>query len=309
MILEVKNLIKRYGELLAVDNMNLSLRKGEILGLLGPNGAGKTTLINSIIGITSIQSGEIRIFDMDIKEKLSLIKKKIGIVPQNLALYEDLKSEENLKFFARLYGLGGAVLEKQVKEALEFTNLWERRKEYPGQFSGGMKRRLNIACSIVHQPELLILDEPTVGIDPQSRNHILESVRELNRRGTSIIYTSHYMEEVEILCSRIAIMDNGRLISEGSKSELKEFVQKEVIANIRISNPSYSIVEKLLDVNGVKEANFQGDSLVVIMDQNNCISKILNTLSEIGTEVININMEQATLEDVFLTLTGKTLRE
>ncbi|MEJ6952410.1 ABC transporter ATP-binding protein [Natronospora cellulosivora (SeqCode)] len=309
MILKVKNLIKRYGELLAVDNVNLSLREGEILGLLGPNGAGKTTLINSIIGITSIQSGDIEIFEMDIKEKLSLIKKKIGVVPQNLAIYDDLKAIENINFFARLYGLRGTTLNKKVQEALEFTNLWERRKEYPGQFSGGMKRRLNIACSIVHQPELLILDEPTVGIDPQSRNHILESVRELNRRGTSIIYTSHYMEEVEALCSRIAIMDNGRLIAEGSKAELKEYVQEEVIINIRVSNPSYSIVDNVLTLEGVKEANFQGDNLIVIMEQHNSISKLINTINDNGTDILNISMEQASMEDVFLTLTGKTLRE
>lgn len=309
MILQVKKLNKRYGEKLAIDNMNLNVQEGEILGLLGPNGAGKTTLINSIIGITSIQSEEVKLFDMDLKKNVLSIKKRLGVVPQNLALFNDLKAIENVSYFARLYGLKGKELEDRVREALEFTDLWERRKEYPGQYSGGMKRRLNIACSIVHRPELLILDEPTVGIDPQSRNHILESIRELNKQGTTIIYTSHYMEEVEAICSRVAIMDNGRLIAEGSKDELQEYVQQEEIASIVVSNPCYSIEEAVLSVSGVKEANFQGNTLTAILNQRNCITKVLNSITETGAEINSITMEQATLEDVFLTLTGKKLRD
>ena len=180
MIVEVKNLNKRYGDKLAVDNMNLNIKSGEILGLLGPNGAGKTTLINSIIGITEVQSGEINIFGKSMKLASMEIKKNIGVVPQNVAILNEFTAIENVTYFARLYGLKGKELKQSVQQALEFTNLWDRRKDYPKKYSGGMLRRLNIACSIVHKPKLIIMDEPTVGIDPQSRNHILESIKKLN---------------------------------------------------------------------------------------------------------------------------------
>lgn len=308
-ILEVKDLIKRYGNKLAVDNLSLSINKGEIIGLLGPNGAGKTTFINSIIGITKIQSGEVMIFGRDIKKDPNYIKKRIGLVPQNLALYNDMTAIENVSFFATIYGLKGSELKKRVQDALLFTNLWHRRSEYPGEYSGGMKRRLNIACSIVHKPELLFLDEPTVGIDPQSRNHILESVRKLNESGVTIIYTSHYMEEVESLCQKVVIMDNGRLIAEGSKDELKNFVQKDSIVKITVSNPYYSFVEEVSKISGVKEVDIQGSILRVIMDSNMTISKLINTIDEMGTSISKITMEEVTLEDVFLALTGKILRD
>ncbi|MFP4016178.1 MAG: ATP-binding cassette domain-containing protein [Halanaerobiales bacterium] len=302
-------MIKRYGNKLAVDNLSLSINKGEIIGLLGPNGAGKTTFINSIIGITKIQSGEVMIFGRDIKKDPNYIKKRIGLVPQNLALYNDMTAIENVSFFATIYGLKGSELKKRVQDALLFTNLWHRRSEYPGEYSGGMKRRLNIACSIVHKPELLFLDEPTVGIDPQSRNHILESVRKLNESGVTIIYTSHYMEEVESLCQKVVIMDNGRLIAEGSKDELKNFVQKDSIVKITVSNPYYSFVEEVSKISGVKEVDIQGSILRVIMDSNMTISKLINTIDEMGTSISKITMEEVTLEDVFLALTGKILRD
>lgn len=309
MIVEVKNLIKRYGEKLAVDNMNLKVNSGEILGLLGPNGAGKTTLINSIIGITQIQSGQVFIFGKDISKNSLEIKKDIGVVPQNLALYDEMTAIENVTYFAKLYGLKGEELKTRVKEALEFANLWERRKDYPKKYSGGMKRRLNIACSIVQRPKLIIMDEPTVGIDPQSRNHILESVKELNKAGATIIYTSHYMEEVEALCTRVVIMDNGKLIAEGTKEKLAEFVQQEQIAEISISDPNYSIIESVKGVYGVKESTLSGTKITVVMDKSTSISKVINAVTEKGGIITKVNMEEATLEDVFLTLTGKKLRD
>jgi ABC-2 type transport system ATP-binding protein len=309
MIVEVKNLIKRYGDKLAVDNMNLVIGKGEILGLLGPNGAGKTTLINSIIGITEIQSGEINIFGRSMKENTLEIKQRVGVVPQNIAVFNEFSTLENVTYFARLYGLKGKELKDGVKDALEFTNLWERRKESPKKYSGGMQRRLNIACSIVHKPELIIMDEPTVGIDPQSRNHILESIKKLNTMGSTIIYTSHYMEEVEELCTRVAIMDNGRLIAQGTKETLSEYVREEQIAEIEINNAGYSIIEAVKNVYGVKECSLSGMKLTVVFEKSSNISKIINTITDKGGIITKINMQEATLEDVFLALTGKTLRD
>lgn len=309
MIVQVKNLIKRYGEKLAVDNMSLTIHKGEILGLLGPNGAGKTTLINSIIGITGIQSGEINIFGKSMQENAMEIKSRIGVVPQNIALLNEFTAIENVTYFAKLYGLKGKVLRDNVRTALEFTNLWERRNEYPKKYSGGMQRRLNIACSIAHKPELIIMDEPTVGIDPQSRNHILESIKKLNEMGSTIIYTSHYMEEVEALCTRVAIMDNGRLIAEGTKDKLAEYVREEQIAELELGNAGYTITEAVKNLYGVKECTVSGSKMTVVLDKSSSISRVINAVSDKGGVITKINMEDATLEDVFLTLTGKTLRD
>lgn len=309
MILEVKNLVKRYGEKLAVDNMNLKIERGEILGLLGPNGAGKTTLINSIIGITDIQSGEINIFGKSMKHRPLDIKKNIGVVPQNLALLNEFTAMENVTYFARLYNLRGEELKAGVQEALEFTNLWERRNEFPKKYSGGMQRRLNIACSIAHKPELIIMDEPTVGIDPQSRNHILESIKKLNELGSTIIYTSHYMEEVEAICTRVVIMDNGRLIAEGTKENLAAYVREEQVADIALESANYSIVTAVKGIYGTKECTLSGNTLTVVMDKSSSISRVLNAITEKGGVIIKVNMQDATLEDVFLTLTGKTLRD
>lgn len=309
MIVDVRNLIKRYGNKVAVDNMNLGIQKGEILGLLGPNGAGKTTLINSIIGITEIQSGEVNIFGESMKSNPLEIKRRIGVVPQNIALFNEFSAIENVTYFARLYGLKGKELKDSVRQALEFTNLWERRKDSPKKYSGGMQRRLNIACSIVHKPELIIMDEPTVGIDPQSRNHILESIKKLNEMGSTIIYTSHYMEEVEAICTRVVIMDNGRLIAEGTKEKLSEFVQEDQIAEIELNNAGYSVVEAVKAIYGVKDCTLSGSVMTVVFDRNNSISKVINTVSDKGGIIKKINMQEATLEDVFLALTGKKLRD
>jgi ABC-2 type transport system ATP-binding protein len=308
-IVEIKNLIKRYGDKLAVDNVSLSIKEGEILGLLGPNGAGKTTLINSIIGITEIQSGEVFIFGENMKKRSMEIKRRIGVVPQNIAVLNDFTAVENVTYFARLYGLKGKELKESVQRALEFTNLWERRNDYPQKYSGGMQRRLNIACSIVHRPELIIMDEPTVGIDPQSRNHILESIRRLNEEGSTIIYTSHYMEEVEAICTRVVIVDNGRFIAEGTKEELSEYVREDQIIDISLSNPGYTIIEAVKNIYGVSECTLSGSLMTVVLEKSSDVSKVINTVTDKGGIITKINMEEATLEDVFLTLTGKTLRD
>ena len=309
MIVEVKDVVKRYGDKVAVDNISMTVSEGGILGLLGPNGAGKTTLINSIIGITSISSGEIKIFDSVMSQNNYDVKKNIGVVPQNLAIYNEFKAYENVEYFGRLYGLKGKQLKDSIKQALDFTGLWERKDDYPKKFSGGMQRRLNIACSIVHKPKLIIMDEPTVGIDPQSRNHILDSVKKLNEMGSTVIYTSHYMEEIEALCSRVVIMDNGRLISQGTIDELKEYVRDEQIVDIAMKNYSFSITEAVKAVHGVKECLLIENKMKVIMEKNISISRIINTIVENDGVITKINMEDTSLEDVFLTLTGKKLRD
>ncbi|MBB6630370.1 ABC transporter ATP-binding protein [Clostridium algidicarnis] len=245
MIISIKNLEKSYKDFKAVDIQELNIKEGEIFGLLGPNGAGKTTTISVLSGIYTKFTGDVKIFDKDVKKDSLEIKKNMGVVPQDLALVDDLTAYENVTFFARLYGLKGEKLKASVKETLEFVGLWDRKSDFPTKFSGGMKRRLNIACAIVHKPRLIIMDEPTVGIDPQSRNNILETVKKLNEQGSTIIYTSHYMEEVEAICTDICIMDNGKIIARGSKEELKSLVSKEDGSNITLE-------EVFLDLTGKK---------------------------------------------------------
>ncbi|MBC8006281.1 MAG: ABC transporter ATP-binding protein [Verrucomicrobia bacterium] len=226
-MIKLDKVTKKYNQKAVVNSLSLTIEKGEIFGLLGPNGAGKSTTINMISGLTPITEGNIQVFGYDVQKEQNKIKPRLGLVPQELAVHYDLKAWENLELFAGLYGLKGQTLKDAIKKSLEFTGLTEYKENYPKTFSGGMKRRLNIACSIAHEPELLIFDEPTVGIDPQSRNHILSSIRTLNQEGTTVIYTSHYMEEVEALCNRIGIMDNGNLVAIGTKTELCSLISSD----------------------------------------------------------------------------------
>lgn len=310
MIVEIKNLVKRYKDNLAVDNVNLIIKEGEIFGLLGPNGAGKTTTINMLVGLTGMDSGEINVFGKNLKTSESEIKKNIGVVPQEIAIFKDLTAYENVTFFGKLYGLKDGLLKQRVEEALDFTGLWDRRKEFPTNFSGGMKRRLNIACAIVHQPKLIIMDEPTVGIDPQSRNHILESVKELNRRGSTIIYTSHYMEEIEEICSYITIMDHGRVIANGTSDELKALIELEEKVSFVLSSVNYTIVDNIKSISGVKDCMVNGKELMVVSLKNSKnLGRIIDIITNTDAEILSINVEKPTLEGVFLTLTGRSLRD
>lgn len=227
MLVEIKNLVKDYKDFRAVDIAELDVKEGEIFGFLGPNGAGKTTTISILSGLYSKYQGDVKIFGKSIKDDPIFIKKNMGVVPQDLAIIDDLTAEENVSFFGELYGLRGAELKKAVQETLEFVGLWDRKKDFPKKYSGGMKRRLNIACAIVHKPKLIILDEPTVGIDPQSRNNILETIKKLNEQGSTIIYTSHYMEEVEAICTDVCIVDKGKIIARGNVEALKDLVNHE----------------------------------------------------------------------------------
>lgn len=310
MIIELKNLIKRYGDTLAVDNVNLSIKEGEIFGLLGPNGAGKTTIINMLVGLTTIDHGTIRLFDQTIDGHHGRIKGDMGLVPQDIAIYEDLRAVENVTMFGHLYGLRGSTLKEHVWQALQFTGLCEKAKEFPKTFSGGMKRRLNIACAIVHQPKLIIMDEPTVGIDPQSRKHILDSVLDLQKKGATIIYTSHYMEEVENLCSHVAIMDQGRIIAKGTKEELKELVSSDEWLNLTLTSTNYTIIDNLKKIPEVKECSFMDQRLTLLVTKNSgIIGRVIDSITCTGSHVLSLDVEKPTLESVFLTLTGKTLRD
>lgn len=221
MIIEVRNLVKRYKDVIALDHFNMQVEEGEILGLLGPNGSGKTTAINCMLSLLSFDKGEIKIFDKEMTPDAYDSKKDIGIIPQNVAVFHELNVQDNVDYFCGLYIRDKAKRKKLVDEAIAFVALDEYRKFKPGKLSGGLLRRLNIACGIAHKPKLIFMDEPTVAVDPQSRNAILEGIRRLNNEGATIVYTSHYMEEVEELCNRIIIMDKGKMIASGSKEELK----------------------------------------------------------------------------------------
>ena len=309
MLVEVRNLVKRYKDVLAVDDVSLTIEEGEILGLLGPNGAGKTTTINAMIGLTKVDSGEIVIFGKDFKEYELEIKRHLGVVPQDIAIFEDLTAYENLCYFGKLYGLKGSLLKERVVEALEFTGLLDRKKQYPKKFSNGMKRRLNIACALVHHPKLIIMDEPTVGIDPQSRNHIIQSIKKLNKMGSTIIYISHYMEEIEEICTRIVIMDHGRVIAKGTKEELKALMTSDERVVVELSSANYTLVDNIKKLSGVKDAYVNGNELMVISQKNSKnLNGIIDHVSE-SSEIISLNVEQPSLETVFLTLTGRSLRD
>lgn len=310
MVVEIKNIVKRYKDELAVDNVSLSIKEGEVFGLLGPNGAGKTTTINALMGLTKIDKGEILVFNKDINKFSNEVKKEIGIVPQDIAIYTDLTVYENVIFFAKLYGLRGGLLKERAEEVIEFTGLQDKKKAFARNLSGGMKRRLNIACAIAHHPKLIIMDEPTVGIDPQSRNHILESIKNLNKNGSTIIYTSHYMEEVEELCTNIAIMDKGKIIAQGSSDELKELIAVDHRVSLDLSSVNFTLVDNIKNITGVIDCITEGNKIIVISktDIKN-LSSIIDCVVNTGVDILNINIERPNLEGVFLTLTGRSLRD
>lgn len=309
-IAQMENIVKRYGSQRVLDHVDLTIEKGEIVGLLGPNGAGKTTLIHSLAGLLRIDSGDITLFDQRLTEHIQEMKKNIGLVTQDITVFEDLTAKENLEFFGGIYGLKGAVLKQRVEETLEFVGLKEQAKKLPTKFSGGMKRRLNIACALVHQPKLLIMDEPTVGIDPQSRNHILESVRELQRQGTTILYTTHYMEEVQSIASRVVIMDQGHVIAQGTLDELVENLQHEEKIVLELATePTEAVLQKLRSLDGVKKVVQDGLKLQIISSTGaGNLDRVLSIVKDAGG-VRSVSAEKPTLEDVFLTLTGKSLRD
>ncbi|GAA0730554.1 ABC transporter ATP-binding protein [Clostridium malenominatum] len=309
-ILTIESLTKKFGSFTAVDNVNLEIEEGEIYGLLGPNGAGKTTIINIICGLLKPNSGRIKILNKDLNEDKKEIKGNIGIVPQDIAIYEDLTVLENVKFFGSLYGLKGNYLKERALASLEFVGLGDKLKSFPKELSGGMKRRLNIACALTHRPKLIIMDEPTVGIDPQSRNHILQSVKKLNNLGSTIIYTSHYMEEVEEVCSKIGIIDNGKVIAEGTKEELKSLVWDKQRISITVNSLAHINEEEIKNIKGVNEILIKENRVEISSNKDvNNMEEILLYFMKNNIGIYNVESNKPNLETVFLTLTGKKLRD
>lgn len=309
-IISVKNLQKSYKDSKVIKGISFGVEKGEILCFLGPNGAGKSTIINILTGALDYELGEICYNGEKIEKGDRNFKQHLGIVPQDIALYEDVSAEQNLRFFASLYGLRGNKLKKRIGEALEFTGLTGRAKDKVNTFSGGMKRRLNIACATAHHPEILIMDEPTVGIDPQSRNHILSSVKTMREKGTTIIYTTHYMEEVEEISTRIIIMDKGRIITSGTKEKLKEKIVNYKKFIVEVDSTDKINLEDFYNVEGVKDVLIKRGKLEIttLIGVEN-LDKLISILVNNFVKINNLTCETASLESVFLNLTGRKLRD
>jgi ABC transporter, ATP-binding protein len=309
-VVKIENLVKRYKELIALDHFNLEIQKGEIFGLLGPNGSGKTTTINCLLSLLKYDKGSIEIFGQQMTPDNYDVKRRIGIVMQNVAVFEELNVYENIDYFCGLYIKDKTLRRQYVEEAIEFAGLGEFVKFRPKKLSGGLLRRLNIACGIAHKPELIILDEPTVAVDPQSRNRILEGIVELNKKGATIIYTSHYMEEVEQICTRIAIMDKGKNIALGTSDELKSMIRNSETIKIHIPALEDSMLEEIRGFEHLYQAEYTDGLLTLSYDggKHNLI-RILDYLKSKDVSFGKVTSEQPTLNDVFLAITGKALRD
>lgn len=306
-ILQVKNLYKKYDKTEAIAGVDFSIKQGEIYGLLGPNGAGKSTLIKMIAGIEKKDEGEI-IFE-EKERNINKYKRNMGILTQDIAIYPSFTAYENISFFCSLYSFKGKELKRRVEKSLEFVGLSDCKNKKAKEFSGGMMRRLHLACAVAHTPKLIIMDEPTVGIDPQSRNHILQSVKMLKDNGASIIYTSHYMEEIEEICDEICILDKGKIIAEGTSKYLKENFSKSNIYTISLKRKLENIEKYIIRVDGIE--NISVDDKVIkctYYNNNNTLQKLVNIICNNGGVIESIKNELPTLENVFLNLTGKNLR-
>jgi len=306
--LEVVDVEKRYGSTVALGGVSLTVEEGELFGLLGPNGAGKTTLMAILAGLFDADRGHIQLMGQRFTTDRRDLRHHVGIATQDLAVYPDLTARENLTFFGRLYGLGGAELQRRVERMLAAVALTDRADQRAKTFSGGMKRRLNLAVAVVHGPQLLLLDEPTTGIDPQSRNHIFEQVKALNAAGMTIIYTSHYMEEVQLLCPRLAILDGGQLKACDTVPNLLQ--RFDAVARVKAAPVSAELVQRLTELPGVKrcKATAEGFELAAA-NLAPLLPKMLTVCAAMAVEVAAIDLEQPSLERVFLNLTGRGLRD
>ncbi|WP_239647976.1 ABC transporter ATP-binding protein [Nocardiopsis ganjiahuensis] len=309
-VLEVRGVSKRYGKNLVVDDVSFIIEEGETYGLLGPNGAGKSTTIGMIIGILQRDAGTIRIDGAEHSVTNSRTKALIGFAPQEIAVYKDLSARDNLRFFARLYGLSGARARAKADEVLEMVGLSDHAGEAVSTFSGGMARRVNIGLSLLNDPKLLILDEPTVGVDPQSRNSILESVQALTRGGLSVLYTTHYMEEAERLCDRVGIIESGRLRAEGTQRELVAQVGEDDTVLVTLGGPADKALDRLRALDRVSEVSADGTRIRLLTeDARGVLPSVLRTLTEEDMDIRSVEVQEPDLEAVFLRLTGKGLRE
>ena len=309
-MLEVKEITKDFAKKRVLNSVSFKTEEGEIFGLIGPNGAGKTTLLNIVSGLTDPTSGEVVLDGINLREKPLEIKKRIGLVPQELALFEDMNAKDNLLYFGGFYGIGSRALSERAAELLKTVGLENRDKEKVKKYSGGMKRRLNLAISLLHKPKLLILDEPTVGVDPQSRQSIFDYLRELNKNGTTIIYTSHYMEEVEELCNRIFIIDEGKEVAYGTQDEIRNMVSKRQEIILRFEELNDGIISALSSVKGVISAeNSEREIRLTVEHGIVKLGELLRAAESKGGELTQFDIKEMTLTEVFLSLTGKSLRE
>ena len=326
-LLEVKNLKKSFKNVKAVDDISFYLDKKEILGFLGPNGAGKSTTISMISTLLKPENGEIIYNGHSIIKNPRAIQSKLGYVPQEIALYPKLSGYENLFFWGRTYGLSGKELKQSIEEVSDIIGIKDRLKDKVEKYSGGMKRRINIGAALIHKPEIIIMDEPTVGIDPQSRNHILDTVLKLNQKGMTVIYTSHYMEEVEYLCTRVCIMDKGKIIAEGTKEQLKALLGDTQKVVIKFEVLTDILCELIIEMENVKNFKREENTITfktrnisnIIKEKNtitfetstnsSIVKDIIESALEKGSSIVSIDLEKPNLESVFLSLTGRALRD
>lgn len=309
-MIKISNLTKRFNDKLVLDNISFEVEEGEIFGLIGPNGAGKSTLINILTTLVEPTSGMIEIGGYPLDKNPIEAKSLIGLVPQEVALFDELTAYDNLQFFGSLYGLGCKLLKARIEEALEITGLLEHKKQKVKTFSGGMKRRLNIACAIMHHPKILIMDEPTVGVDPQSRNHIFEFTRRIcKEQKTTVLYTSHYMEEIEELCTKIFIIDLGKEIAYGSKEQIKSLSNTRTKVHLTLTTLPSTLLLKLNQQPGILSIEETGRQLQLTINSNFKLTETISLLETEHVELESISYEQPRLEDVFLWLTGKSLRD
>jgi len=308
--ISVNNISKKFGTSTVLDNVSFEVNKGDIFGLLGPNGAGKSTLINIIIGLLKADHGSITIDNMTMESNPTDIKKKLGVVPQDLALIEELNAIDNLLFFGSFYGMSSSELKTRVEESIKVIGLEDSAKKKVKTYSGGMKRRLNIAVALLHQPDIVIMDEPTVGVDPQSRNYIFDFIRKLNKeKKMTFIYTSHYMEEIELLCNRLFIMDDGRQISYGTKDEIKEIVSNKHQILLTLNEITPEFVQSLEQHKNVISVDNMDNTLSITTNIEFEIETLIKLAAKHDLKIKNLSVQDPTLEEVFLTLTGKKLRD
>lgn len=310
MVVKIENLVKRYGDLVALDHFNLQIEEGEVFGLLGPNGSGKSTTMHCLLSLLEYDKGTIEVFGQKMKPTSYDLKKDIGVIMQNVAVFDELTVYENIDYFCGLYVKDKKKRKQLVEEAIAFVELQDYKKFYPKKLSGGLLRRLNIACGIAHKPKLIILDEPTVAVDPQSRNKILEGIQELNRQGATIIYTSHYMEEVEQICTQIAIMDKGKNVALGTKDELKNMIDLGETISMEILELPEKVMDKLKSLPHMMNMEYENHLLKVKFSKGkHNLLRLLDILKEEEISFGGVHSALPTLNDVFLEITGKELRD
>ena len=308
--IQVQDLHKNFGDMYAVRGVSFDVERGEIFSLLGPNGAGKSTIISMLSCLLRPTKGDATVMDHSILSDPMAVKAAIGVVPQEIALYEDLSARENLSFWGKMYGLRGPALKRRVGEVLEVIGLTERQKGRVDKFSGGMKRRLNIGIALLHTPQVIIMDEPTVGIDPQSRRNILDSVRELNQQGATVFYTTHYMEEAQELSDHIAIMDQGKVIAYGTHDELVKIVGEMDRIDLTIGAESAPVVDQWQAIDGVHHVMADDGALTLLVDDSNLVlPRLFESATQAGVRITSVKIQEPNLETVFLHLTGRALRD